>query len=244
MSSMKTEANTNRWIRKCTTQGRSNACGECPDVVSQRPRIISTSTRWGHARREWLIRKVGKWSKRAQCLVAQMSLVSVVFLANICLTSYANARYPTPGAVGLVHEGGCGEVNALNSWLHVLISVLSMLMLSASNYCMQLQVSPTRAQVDEAHREGKSLDIGLHTLRNMRYIGGWRRISWAILALTSLPINVLQVHSHRPSSQVASGTAPSNRTQVQLGGVSVARIFRLHGGCRKEFLPGGGAVLY
>lgn len=132
-----------------------------------------------------------KWSKRAQSLAAQMFLVTVVLLANISLTVLANVRYPSSGAVGLIYQGTCGEVNTLNSWLHVLISILSMLMLSASNYCMQLQVSPTRANLDEAHRAGDWIDIGLHTLRNLRYVRGWRRMSWAILALTSLPISLL-----------------------------------------------------
>lgn len=121
-----------------------------------------------------------------------MVLVSVVFLANVGLTIYANVRYPSGGAaVGLIHEGSCDEVNHLNSWLHVLISVLSMLMLSASNFCMQLQVSPTRANVDEAHAEDGWVDVGLHTVQNMRYVRGWRLARWAILALTSIPINML-----------------------------------------------------
>lgn len=126
-----------------------------------------------------------------------MFLVSIVLVANISLTVFANVRYPSSGAVGLIYQGTCAEVNSLNSWLHVPISILSMLMLSASNYCMQLQVSPTRASLDEAHGAGDWLDIGLHTLRNVRYARGWRRISWAILALTSLPISVLWVSSYR-----------------------------------------------
>lgn len=136
-------------------------------------------------------------SKRSQSLAAQMCLVSLVLAANVCLTGVAHVRYPSAGAVGLIHQGPCEDVNALNSWLHVLISVLSMLMLSASNYCMQLQVSPTRATLDEAHRAGQRQDIGLHTLRNLRYVRGWRRVSWAILAVTSVSISLLWVSSYR-----------------------------------------------
>lgn len=119
-------------------------------------------------------------------------MVSAVFAANVCLAIYGSVRYPSAGAaVGLLFDGGCSEVNNLNMWLHVLISVLSLLMLSASDYCMQLQVSPTRADVDKAHQKGDWVDMGLHTLRNVRYVGVWRRTSWALLALTSIPINVL-----------------------------------------------------
>lgn len=146
---------------------------------------------WFGGAKKFLKSLFGKWSKRSHTLGAQIVLVSAVLLANICLTIYGSVRYPSSGAVGLIYEGSCDEVNTLSLWLHVLISVLSLLMLSASDYCMQLQVSPTRADVDKAHEKGDWIDVGLHTLRNVRYVGAWRRASWAILALTSIPINVL-----------------------------------------------------
>lgn len=196
---METEPRTTFWLRKLAARSHSNASEGRSDVVSptldcmgkgRRSTIISTSN-WFHVGKKRIIRHSEKFSKRARSLIAQMFLVSVVFVTNICLAIYANLRYPTSGAVGLIYEGRCSEVNALNLGLHFLISTLSMLMLSTSNYCMQLQMSPTRADVDEAHRDGNSVDIGLLTLRNMRYVRGWRRVSWAILAFTSLPINVL-----------------------------------------------------
>lgn len=144
------------------------------------------------AAREYLKPIFSRWSKRVQTLGAQMLLVTVVLLANVGLTVYANVRYPSGGAaVGLLHEGGCDEVGALDSWLHVLISVLSMLMLSASNFCMQLQVSPTRTHVDAAHAAGRWVDVGLHTVQNMRHVRGARLARWVALALTSVPINML-----------------------------------------------------
>lgn len=132
-----------------------------------------------------------RWSKRSQTLSAQFVLVFLVLVANVSLTIYGNLRFPTSGAVGLIYEGLCSEVNSLDAWLHVLISLLSLLMLSASAYCMQLQVTPTRADVDRAHQNGDWVDVGLHTVRNLRFVGRWKRASWVALALTSIPINVL-----------------------------------------------------
>lgn len=130
-------------------------------------------------------------SKRSRSLVAQISLVSAVLMINFSLTLYANLNYPSVEAVGLLYKGDCDTVRKLNLWLHLLISVLSTLMLSASNFCMQVQSAPTRADIDLAHQKGTWLDIGLHSPRNFLYIRGWKRISWVILGITSLPINML-----------------------------------------------------
>lgn len=130
-------------------------------------------------------------SKRSRSIVAQIILVSTVLVINLSLTIYANFEYPSVEAVGVLYKGDCDTVRKLNLWLHLLISVLSTLMLSASNFCMQVQSAPTRADVDAAHAKGTWLDIGLHSPRNFLYIKDWKRVSWVILCITSLPINML-----------------------------------------------------
>lgn len=130
-------------------------------------------------------------SKRSRSLVAQITLVSAVLIVNVSLTIYANFTYPSVEAVGVLYKGDCSTVRKLNLWLHLLISILSTLMLSASNFCMQVQSAPTWADIDVAHGKGTWLDIGLHSPRNLFYIRGWKRVSWAILGVTSLPINML-----------------------------------------------------
>ncbi|ROV95501.1 hypothetical protein VPNG_08901 [Cytospora leucostoma] len=64
-------------------------------------------------------------------------------------------------------------------------------MLSASNFCMQLQAAPTRADVDRAHRANQWVDIGVSSLRNLKYISRWRKLAWMALALSSLPVHFL-----------------------------------------------------
>lgn len=130
-------------------------------------------------------------SKRSRSLVSQIILVSIVLIINFSLTIYANFKYPSTEAVGLLYKGNCDNVRKLNLWLHLLISALSTLMLSASNFCMQIQSAPTRADIDAAHEKGTWMDIGLHSPRNFIYIQGWKRVSWVILGITSLPINML-----------------------------------------------------
>lgn len=130
-------------------------------------------------------------SRRSQALLLQIGLITVILAANLGLTIFSYTRYDSDRGVGLIYGGSCSRVKRLDQWLHLLINLLSTGMLSASNYCMQLQAAPTRAKIDEAHNSGKWLDIGIPSLRNFGYLGRWRQASWLLLAFSSIPIHLM-----------------------------------------------------
>lgn len=137
--------------------------------------------------KEWRI-----WlSRRSRALMVQIIVILAILLSNFGLTVFAASQFNTQRGVGLIYQGDCATVGKLNLWLHLLINLLSTGMLSASNYCMQLQAAPTRANVNDAHTAGKWLDIGVPSLRNLLHINGWRKVSWALLAFSSIPIHLM-----------------------------------------------------
>ncbi|KAH5234289.1 hypothetical protein HBI62_025840 [Parastagonospora nodorum] len=91
---------------------------------------------------------------------------------------------------GVLLDGDCDRVEFLNTAVHVLINVLSTIVLSGSNYCMQCLSAPTRAEVDRAHASGKWLDVGIPSIRNVRHLSWKRIILWFVLALSSLPLHL------------------------------------------------------
>ena len=131
-----------------------------------------------------------RWSKRSRALGLQLGIAFLVFVANLSLTIYALVHFGSRDGVGLLYTGDCNTVKQLDRWLHLLINVLSTTLLSASNYCMQLQAAPTRQELDASHKRGDWMDIGILSLRNLRYISRDRQIIWALLALSSLPIHL------------------------------------------------------
>ncbi|KAI2473651.1 hypothetical protein F4781DRAFT_440988 [Annulohypoxylon bovei var. microspora] len=142
------------------------------------------------------------FSRRGRALLLQILFIGVIFAANLGLTIFAMVRYKSQNGVGTIYEGDCNKVKTLDQWLHLLINFLGTGMLSASNYCMQLQAAPTRADIDRAHearaheknpdhREGRWLDIGVPSLRNLRYISNWRRFAWVLLAFSSIPVHLM-----------------------------------------------------
>lgn len=120
-----------------------------------------------------------------------------MYIPNLGLTILAASRYGSDEGFSLIYERDCETVHALDQWIHLLINLLGTGMLSASNYYMQLQAAPTRASIDRARRDNRWLDIGILSVRNLRYISNWRRLSWALLALSSLPIHLMYVIERR-----------------------------------------------
>lgn len=58
---------------------------------------------------------------------------------------------------------------------------------------MQLLCSPTRDEVNLAHRRGQWLQIGVLSPGNLYYLSKRRCLLWSILALSSFPLHVLYV---------------------------------------------------
>lgn len=85
-------------------------------------------------------------------------------------------------------------MSQLSSAIHIVINVLSTILLSASNYTMQVLSSPTRAEINREHINGRWFDIGALSLHNLRRISWTRMFMCAVLILSSVPLHLLFVH--------------------------------------------------
>ena len=79
----------------------------------------------------------------------------------------------------------------LDLWLHLGINLLSTILLGASNYTMQCLSAPTRDEINNAHQQRISCDIGIPSVRNLGRISRRRRILWWMTALSSIPLHFL-----------------------------------------------------
>ncbi|KAF2461725.1 hypothetical protein BDY21DRAFT_278427 [Lineolata rhizophorae] len=55
---------------------------------------------------------------------------------------------------------------------------------------MQLAVAPTRHDLDEAHSRKRWLDIGVPSIRNLEWVSIGRRVAWALLFLSAMPLHL------------------------------------------------------
>jgi hypothetical protein len=115
-----------------------------------------------------------------------------VLICNIALILIGHLRsgYDNEG-IAILFQGDEEAVARFNTGAHILINALSTVLLSMSNYTMQVLNSPTREEVDKAHSQGRWYDVGLLSVHNLRLISRKRAILCLILAMSSTPLHLL-----------------------------------------------------
>ena len=114
----------------------------------------------------------------------------VVLLFNVVALIWAIVHFGVKNGIGTLHDGNCKQGSNLGFWIHMLINVLSTALLGASNYSMQCLSSPTRSEIDRAHKKGIWLDVGLPGFKNIWSISAYRRYLWWTLALSTVPLHL------------------------------------------------------
>ena len=117
--------------------------------------------------------------------------IAIVFLINLCVTIWALAAHDSDHGHALLYEGSCSTTKQLNTGIHFVINAFSSVMLAGTNYAMQCLSAPTRDEIDRAHAQNKWMDVGVPSVRNLRFIAKKRKWLWIILGLSSIPLHLL-----------------------------------------------------
>lgn len=127
-------------------------------------------------------------------MAINVSVASVILILNTTFLIVAVTQYDSKrGPVGTLFEGDCSQVESLALVSHLIINILSTLLLSASNYTMQVLAAPTRQEIDTAHAKSRYLRIGIQDLRNFKFLPASRIVLWSLLVLSSLPLHLMYV---------------------------------------------------
>ena len=135
-------------------------------------------------------------------LVATLTtfLVVMLFVSLFALkkdsddNTVTNSRnYGSGDALGqsILYRGNCDVSARANLWIHLAINIIGTGVLASSNFFMQSLVAPTRKEVDAAHKAGHWLEIGVQSLKNVRFIGWKKIIFWSLFSLSSVPLHLV-----------------------------------------------------
>jgi hypothetical protein len=104
----------------------------------------------------------------------------------------APRRHPTWRIVVIINTilaelfgGSCVEASRVATYSHLAINASAVLLFAGGTHAVQLLLSPTRAEVENAHARDRWLHIGVGGLRNMKWIHK-RRLMRAVVLLTTL----------------------------------------------------------
>ncbi|KAH8897298.1 hypothetical protein GQ53DRAFT_837952 [Thozetella sp. PMI_491] len=127
--------------------------------------------------------------RRTAAVNTVLGIALCAVLATILIRSAALA-----GSVDrnlIFYHGSCTTSGRLNLGLHLIINIASTCVIASSNYFVQVLSSPTRQEIDNAHRQFRSLEIGVPSLRNIGHISHLKAALCALFVLSSVPIHVL-----------------------------------------------------
>ena len=121
--------------------------------------------------------------------------VTAVFVVNLVFLVSFYVRGTTDDFILFfsrnLYEGSCSTSRSVNTGLHVVVNILSMLLVTGSSYCMQILSAPTRREVDLAHSHRTWVDIGVLSLRNLSRVSKWRVFLWVLLGISSVTLHLL-----------------------------------------------------
>ncbi|KAJ8113639.1 hypothetical protein OPT61_g4273 [Boeremia exigua] len=131
-------------------------------------------------------------------------------LFGCCTTRDRDDGYESEDGLVTLFYGDEAAITRFNTGIHVLINVFSSLLLAGSNYTMQVISSPTREEIDKAHRQQDWFAIGLLSPRNWKRIARRRALMCLILGLSSVPLHLfynatvfkVAVRNYYPSSAI------------------------------------------
>lgn len=132
------------------------------------------------------------WSSQGWRRAAILNTIGVfVFTAlAIGLLSWSSSRSGGVEANFIFFKGACSTGNSLNLWLHLLLNVFSTGVLASSNFFMQVLSSPSRSEVDAAHKKRVALEIGVPSFKNLFSVSKFKMIAWFLFFGSSIPIHL------------------------------------------------------
>jgi len=119
------------------------------------------------------------------CTAGGVLLVNLVFLVVAMVTVGQES------GIGTLYKGDCNTVKRWDTVIHLILNLLGVAILAASNFTVQCISSPTRQELDKAHARRRPLDIGIPSAWNLRYMSWSKIILWFFLMLSTLPLHLL-----------------------------------------------------
>ncbi|KAJ8131401.1 hypothetical protein O1611_g2221 [Lasiodiplodia mahajangana] len=120
--------------------------------------------------------------------------VILTFLCDVVLLILLSISVSQPNASlsgsTIIFSGDCNLSTTLNLILHLLANVISGVILASSNFFMQVLNSPSRGEIDKAHKWLRSVDIGVPSFKNLQHISYFKLTGWVIFLVSSIPIHL------------------------------------------------------
>ncbi|KAI0193810.1 hypothetical protein F4808DRAFT_355826 [Astrocystis sublimbata] len=119
-----------------------------------------------------------------------LSILSFVITVGLLVTLVVFSARSGGDSSHILFEGTCNSASSTSLGIQFGINVISTAILASSNFFMQVIAAPTRRDIDNAHAQRKSMEIGVLSLRNLSTLPKTKIALFLTLGLSSLPIHL------------------------------------------------------
>ena len=127
---------------------------------------------------------------RAGVAINTLVAFGILVVGVVCLI-LAVSRSSLFGGEATLYSGSCAHARRIHSGLQALVAALSVALLAGASYAFQVLSSPTRLEVALAHEERRWVDVGVPSLRNLRFVSRARVLMVVGVLLASFSVHVL-----------------------------------------------------
>lgn len=142
------------------------------------------------------------WHRDALKFHALSACILVTLIICVSLSSANGGVFQ----ITQLYVGQCRRAKVMNQCMQLVCAITAIGMSVSFDFFIRLVSSPTVDDLRKAHSQGRSLDIGVHSFRNLRQLSHWRKLWWVSLVAISIPI---QLFFHSSTFIVYTSTAYS-----------------------------------
>jgi len=130
------------------------------------------------------------WRRTALINTILIWTLTTILLVLFCI-SLIGFKHESTGT-SEIYKGSCSRSSKVDIAVHLIINILGTLILSSSNFFMQILTAPTREIIDKGHARGEYLEIGVQSIHNLTrlFFSRAKGFFWVLLSLSSIPIHL------------------------------------------------------
>lgn len=119
-------------------------------------------------------------------VISNTIFVGLVLLVYVTFLIWIYTNLQVRHGVAEISSGTCPQISKKAAYAHFVASAFAILLFAVGTHASQILLSPTRAEVENAHARDRWLHIGVGGLRNMKWIHKRRLIKALLLVMASL----------------------------------------------------------
>ena len=118
-------------------------------------------------------------------VISNTILVGLLLLVYVAFLIWIYSNLQVRNGVAELISGACPQASRIAAYAHFTTNAFAVLLFSVGTHASQILLSPTRAEIENAHARDRWVHIGVGGVRNMKWMHKRRLTKAVVLLMTS-----------------------------------------------------------